>query len=239
MAERLLDSQYSVTCVGAIGNFPYYTYMHPTQQNILDSLRQQKSRHFNELLWDVAETSDNLTYHLRQLQKDGLVESPAKGEYMLAEKGLVYLNNNLELNHDLFPTVSCMLELHGANSAVLLMRKLKQPYLGSLHLPTFGVTSMQTLQEQIDDFLDRYHIVANGLEFKGLHRERVRGNAEHMVFDKFFVVYSGTFTAFEHKVEDREFVAMALSELADNSQLLMASKVVLSLGSGPGFTETT
>src|SRR6185437_4011308 len=108
--------------------------MHPTQLGILDSLRHASSpKKFGELLRDVAETSDNLSYHLKQLQKFGLIESPTKGEYILAPKGIVYLNNNLELNHDLFPTVSCMLELHGTNDSVLVMRKLKQPYLGKLH----------------------------------------------------------------------------------------------------------
>ncbi len=213
--------------------------MHPTQQNILDSLRQGSSRQFNELLRDVAETSDNLTYHLKQLQKDGFIESPAKGEYLLAQKGITYLNNNLELNHDLFPTVSCMLELHGPNDSILVMRKLKQPYLGSLHLPTFGVTSAETLQYQIDEFLDQYHIIASGLEFRTVHRERVCGQDGLPIFDKFFVVFRGAFTAFEQKVDDRQFVNITLDESNKNSQLLSASRTVLSLDPDRGFTEAT
>ncbi|HSX31264.1 MAG TPA: hypothetical protein VLE99_05080 [Candidatus Saccharimonadales bacterium] len=212
--------------------------MHPTQQTILDSLRQGSSRQFSELLRDVAETSDNLTYHLKQLQKSGFIDSPAKGEYVLAQKGLVYLNNNLELNHDLFPTVSCMLELHNSDGAVLVMRKHKQPYLGSLHLPTFGVTSSQTLPAQIDEFLRRYRVAGSDLTFRGVHRERQQ-SGDLFVFDKFFVVFRGKFASFEQTVDDREFLALPPDELAKGPHLLSASKTVLALGHTADFTEAT
>ncbi len=163
--------------------------MHPTQQDILDSLRKSKSRKFNELLQEVAETSDNLTYHLKQLQKSGYITSPTKGTYVLAENGLIYLNNNLELNHNLFPTLSCMLDLSGPDNTVLLMRKRKRPYLGSVHLPTFGIISSRSLHEQIENFLHQYAITASNITFRGLHRERARGSDNLFVFDKFFVLF--------------------------------------------------
>lgn len=211
--------------------------MHPTQRDILESLRRGSSRRFSELLHDVAETSDNLTYHLKQLQQRGFVKLLSKGEYALDAKGVIYLNNNLELNHDLFPTVSCMLELRGPNGTILVMRKLKQPYFGSIHLPTFGVTSAQSLQAQIDAFLSQYHIVAENLVFRGLHRERSAGDESRIVFDKFFVVFSGNFISFDKNVNDRQFMTGSLKELLENPQLLAASKVVLSLGPNASFTE--
>lgn len=211
--------------------------MHPTQHDILDSLRHGNSRRFNELLRDIAETSDNLTYHLKQLQRRGFIRSPSKGEYALNDKGIIYLNNNLELNHDLFPTVSCMLELHGPNDMILVMHKLKQPHLGSVHLPTFGVTSSQSLQAQIDAFLKRYHIAADHLVFRGLHRERSSNDDNLFVFDKFFVVFHGNFTSFDEHVDDRQFMAENLAELLDNSQLLTASRATLSFGLSASFTE--
>lgn len=211
--------------------------MHPTQLEILDSLRQSKSRKFSELLSEVAETSDNLTYHLKRLLKDALIESPNKGEYKLAEKGLIYLNNNLELNHDLFPTVSCMLELHDDSGNVLVMKKLKQPFLGSLHLPTFGISSDAALNVQIDHFIDKYHIEAVNLEFKCNYRERVLSDDKLFIFDKLFVVYKGIFSSYEAKIEDREFLSVPKNDLLIDKITLPASKLVLDINT-PGYYES-
>jgi DNA-binding transcriptional ArsR family regulator len=222
--------------LGLVGN---EICMHPTQLNILDSLRQGEVRKFNELLSDAAETSDNLTYHLKQLLGGGFIESISKGEYALAKKGLVYLNNNLELNHDLFPTVSCMLELHDSVGRVLVMRKLKQPFLGSQHLLTFGVTSEHNLEEQIQQFLRKYHITAQSLVFKCNHRERVKSKDGLFIFDKLFVVFRGSLSSFEYFVDDREFLVITKDQLLHDPDVLPASKFVLSLRSGAGFTEAT
>lgn len=213
--------------------------MHPTQLEILDSLRLGESRKFGELLSEVAETSDNLTYHLKRLVRAGLIESTTKGEYSLAEKGLMYINNNLELNHDLFPTVSCMLELCNTKDEILVMKKLKQPFLGSKHLPTFGVTSDESLMEQISDFLKKYQIVADNLAFKCNYRERVRSGDDLFIFDKVFVVFTGTFSEFQPMVNDREFLLFGKEALAEDPDVLPASLAVLGLSSHSGFTETT
>ncbi len=212
--------------------------MHPTQLDILDSLRQSEARRFNELLGDVAETSDNLTYHLKRLVNDGLILSSSKGKYSLAKKGLMYLNNNLELNRDLFPTVSCMLELYDRDGQVLVMTKLKQPFLGSKHLLTFGVVSEHALEAQVQQFLTRYHITIEDLSFKCTHRQRVAGTNELYIFDKFFVVFQGKLRSFEKSVDDRKFYAMHKSELMTDPDVLTASKTILALKAGVGYTET-
>jgi DNA-binding transcriptional ArsR family regulator len=211
--------------------------MHPTQLEILDSLRQGEARKFSELLSDVAETSDNLTYHLKRLLTSGYIQSASKGEYSLAKKGLVYLNNNLELNHGLFPTVSCMLELRDQTGAILVMNKLKQPFLGSKHLLTFGVTSDNNLMDQIRGFLDRYHIVADGLSFKCVHRERVKSGDGLFIFDKLFVVFRGALDSYEADVGDREFAVLDMDRLLADPDVLPASKAVLSSAPGAGFSE--
>ena len=212
--------------------------MHPTQLEILDSLRQYDApAKFSELLRDVAETSDNLTYHLKQLQKAAFIESPAKGEYVLAESGLMYLNNNLELNHDLFPTVSCMLELHGPEGKILVMKKLKQPNINKLHLPTFGVTSNGSLGDQIRGFLVLYRIVATDLSFKCVYRERVKTGDNAYIFDKFFMVYGGNFSAYESEIEDRNFTDLSVPELDDSSEILPTTKDVVSLQPGSLLAE--
>lgn len=213
--------------------------MHPTQLEILDSLRHGESRKFSELLSDVAETSDNLTYHLKRLQQARLIESSTKGEYSLAQKGLIYLNNNLELSHDLFPTISCMLELSNKTGGgeILVMKKLKQPYLGSHHLPTFGVTSEHDLWKQIQLFLDKYRIEATDLTFKCSYRERVQDKEGVIIFDKLFMVFTGGLSEHKESVEDREFLVMNKDSLIAGTNTLPASKAVLELGNH-GFIET-
>lgn len=213
--------------------------MHPTQLEIINSLRQGESRKFNELLSDVAETSDNLTYHLKRLIGAGLIMSTSKGEYSLAKKGLIYLNNNLELNHDLFPTVSCMLELYDKNSEILVMRKLKQPYLGSKHLPTFGITSDQTLEKQINQFLERYDIKSEKILFKCNYRERVRSISGVYIFDKLFVVFEGRLNSFTQKIDDREFLTQSIDQLMNGTDVLPGTKTVLKQKTGAGFIEVT
>lgn len=214
--------------------------MHPTQLEILDSLRQQSSCTFSTLLKDVAETSDNLTYHIKRLQQAGLVESASKGSYSLAQKGIIYLNNNLELNHDLFPTLSCMLELHSdtKSNTILVMKKLKQPYLGSYHLPTFGVTSEHTLSKQIESFLRNYHIQATDITFKCNYRERVHDKEGVFIFDKLFLVFTGKFSYYKGLTEDREFLVMEKAELIANSSTLLASRAVVEIGHNSGFIDT-
>jgi len=211
--------------------------MHPTQLEILDSLRQGEARKFSELLSDVAETSDNLTYHLKRLQGDGLIESVTKGGYSLAKKGLIYINNNLELNHDLFPTVSCMLELANTHGQLLVMRKLKQPFLGSKHLLTFGVTSDMTLEDQTHNFLDKYRVQAENIRFKRNHRERIESKDGLFIFDKLFVVFKGDLKQFQHKVDDREFLLMQRDQLIKDIEVLPASKAVLAIAQNSSFTE--
>lgn len=213
--------------------------MHPTQLEILDSLRQESSRKFSQLLSDVAETSDNLTYHLKRLVQAGLVESIDKGDYRLAQKGIIYLNNNLELNHDLFPTLSCMLELTDTEGRVLVMKKLKQPYLGSNHLPTFGVVSDQSIDKQISEFFEKYQIQATNISYKCNYRERVQDKDSLYIFDKLFVVFSGTLVSFMQSIEDREFLKLAKADLLNDAATLPATKAVIDLKAGAGFVEDT
>ena len=212
--------------------------MHATQLEILESLRRGESCKFNELMSDVAETSDNLTYHLKRLMTEELIDSSLKGEYSLAKKGIMYVNNNLELSRDLFPTVSCMLELTDAHGHYLMMKKLKQPYLGKKHLPTFGVTSEESILRQIELFFVKYQIEARNIVFKCNYRERIKDADGRLVFDKFFVVYTGVFSAYLKAVADREFLVSAEKSLLADPDTLQTSKAVIGLSSDSGFIDT-
>ncbi len=213
--------------------------MHQTQLKILDSLRQTTGvKKFSDLMLDVAETSDNVTYHVKQLQRAGYVDAVSKGRYKLTERGTVYLNNNLELSEELFPTVSCLLELHNSSGNVLVMKKLKQPFFGQLQLVTFGIASSKSLREQINEFLARYKITTRNIQFKCVYRKRVQSREDAFVFDKFFLVFTGTFTTYRRNIDDREFSDEPPEVLRDSAQAIISlDDAVLSVLPNGRFAE--
>lgn len=214
--------------------------MHITQRNIIDSLRSSTAKSFAVIQSDVAETSDNLTYHLQKLLEAGFLVSPNKGLYKLNDKGMVYLNNNydLEENH-LFPTLSCMLVLRDVHNDYLLMRKRKQPFLGSLHFLTFGITSDASLKSQIQDFFKTYRMQAKNVHHELVYRKTAAKDGQRY-FDKFFTVYSGELETFESEVGERQFMKMSAAQLAAEPTAISPTKeVVEALSRKEVFVERT
>ena len=145
--------------------------MHQTRLDILIALRSKEHKSFSQLLADVAETSDNLTYHLRYLSRDGYVGSVAKGTYKLATKGFLFINTNQEKYDGIYPTVSCMLVIR-TEKGRLLMKKLKHPHIGKLHDITFALHSGNSVAEQIEIFLDTYQMRVEHLTYKK-HKSKI------------------------------------------------------------------
>lgn len=208
--------------------------MHATQRRIIDSLRSSRAKTFSALQSDVAETSDNLTYHLQKLIDSGHIASPNKGLYKLADAGLVYLNNNYDLESHLFPTVSCMIILQDDNGGYLLMQKQKQPFLGALHFLTFGVTSETTLEEQMTSFFELYHIKAQGVEYKMVYR-KLGKKASKPFIDKFFMMYTGKLESFETIISERHFVIMNKNQITSDVAVISPTLEALKALEGPAF----
>jgi 8-oxo-dGTP pyrophosphatase MutT (NUDIX family) len=82
--------------------------------------------------------SNVYSYHLRVLQKDGLVEKTPKG-YRLTPAGLLYVDKvsmeNLEPR--LQPKIITMIVAQNEQNEVLLVPKTKQPFIDALMVP-FG-----------------------------------------------------------------------------------------------------
>lgn len=111
--------------------------MHYIQKHILKTLMYTKWARFRDMRPPKVD-SNAYSYHLRMLQRDGLVEKQDQG-YRLSPAGLFYVDKvsmeNLEPR--LQPKLVTMIVAQNENDEILLFPKTKQPFIGALMLP-FG-----------------------------------------------------------------------------------------------------
>lgn len=111
--------------------------MHHIRKHILKTLMHAKWARFRDMRPPKVD-SNVYSYHLRELQKEGLVEKGEHG-YRLSPAGLFYVNKismvNLELR--LQPKIITMMVIVNQEGKHLLYPKVKQPFIGKLMLP-FG-----------------------------------------------------------------------------------------------------
>jgi hypothetical protein len=146
---------------------------HPLQRHIIGILTRNEAVHFSDLLEPDME-SNSLTYHLQQLIKDGLVESPERGVYYLSELGKQIGRHSEERSDMLLRRARSILILavqHAETGEWLLSRRLTQPLLhkvGFMHAEpqpkqTQEETATQTLKE-ITNLDGSFQYVCSGLQ---------------------------------------------------------------------------
>jgi hypothetical protein len=209
--------------------------MHETRLEILRALRTKESKNFSDLLSDVAETSDNLTYHLKYLVKDQYVQSPSKGVYRLATKGFLFINTNQDKYVGLFPTLTCMIVVRTVTGR-LMMRKQYQPNLGKLHDVTFALYSDGTVTEQIQKFLSKYELAVKNVEYKSTFRKRVIDGGA-CIFDKVFIVHEAILVSYTPKIGDREFHDISAHDILTRNDLVESTHDIENILANPGFHE--
>lgn len=209
--------------------------MHPTRLEILRELRTADGKSFSTLQRDVAETSDNLTYHLRLLMREGYVISLKKGSYSLSRRGLIFINTNQEKYDALFPTLSCMIVLRGDDKR-LLMRKTRQPHIGRLHDITFAIHSTGSVDENISRFLNKYNIKLTNLKY--VNTLRIMKKSDGLfVFDKTFLVHTASLESYVEKIGDRVFELLGESTIKSSKDVLSSTKLFPELLNRSGFVE--
>lgn len=107
---------------------------HPIQQHILTILSQQKDARFRDMRPPRYDT--NLySYHLTKLLHNGYVKKVG-ANYSLDTAGLIYaqVQNNSSHSHS-SPKVMLMFVIQNSDGDTLLVKRLTQPYIGSLTLP--------------------------------------------------------------------------------------------------------
>ena len=108
--------------------------MHFIQKHILDFLRVREKANYTDLMLDGVE-SGHFRYHLKELEKAGLVESSSRGVYQLTPAGKSRMDELSEgkVNPDKMPKVITYTLLHDDEN-VYLYKKPKEPYLDTLNL---------------------------------------------------------------------------------------------------------
>ena len=116
-----------------------YIISHHIQKYIIEVLIHQEYARFRDLRPPKIDT--NLySYHLKTLQKQGLVTKIDEG-YTLTPEGLIYVDrvSLKKLNIRTQPKIVSMLVVQNSNGDVLLLRRSKQPYINTWTLP-YGKT---------------------------------------------------------------------------------------------------
>lgn len=108
--------------------------MHYLQKYILDRLRFEQPLSYSAMLPDNVESS-LFQYHLKLLQKDGLVEKQGRGIYALTHEGqaaLEYMSIGRTTQVRMPKVITYTLLTHKGQA--LLLRKQKEPYRNLLEL---------------------------------------------------------------------------------------------------------
>ena len=131
---------------------------HHIQKHIMNVLLYQKTARFRDLRPPRVDT--NLySYHLKLLQKSGLIEKHETG-YQLAARGLSYVDR---VNADKFfvrqqPKIVTMVVIQNSSGDILLQKRTKQPYIdcwtlpyGKLHIDDISVheAAQRELREKL------------------------------------------------------------------------------------------
>lgn len=143
--------------------------MHYIQKHILKTLMYVKWARFRDMRPPKVD-SNAYSYHLRVLQKDGFIEKTDKG-YWLSPKGLSYVDKvSLEkFEPRIQPKLTNMLVIRNEKNQVLLIRKSKQPFIGTWMLP-YGKVHLEDesfYAAAVREADEKLQIQPEGLQHKG------------------------------------------------------------------------
>jgi len=108
---------------------------HHIQKYIVGVLMHQKYARFRDLRPPKVDT--NLySYHLKALQKSGIVDKQAEG-YTLGKQGILYVDriSTATFNVRSQPKIITMLVIQNSEGEVLLFKRKRQPYTDTWTLP--------------------------------------------------------------------------------------------------------
>lgn len=109
--------------------------MHYIQKHILKTLMYTKWARFKDMR-PAKVDSNAYSYHLRALQKEGLVDKGEPG-YRLSPAGLSYVDKiSIEkFEPRIQPKLTHMMIIENSSAEILLLRKSKQPFIETWMLP--------------------------------------------------------------------------------------------------------
>ena len=169
--------------------------MHHIQKHILRTLMYNKRAKFSDMRPPRVD-SNAYSYHLRVLQKDGLVEKTDKG-YRLSPDGLFYVDkvsmDNLETRVQ--PKIITMIVIQNELGEVLVYSKNKQPFIQSMMLP-FGkvhIDDLTIIDAARREMTEKVGVIADDLKHVGECHIRAKING-HLVWNVLAHVHTARLT---------------------------------------------
>lgn len=186
------------------------------QISILRALSLESSLRFAQINKDNV-PSDQFSYHLRQLQKMGLIDKQSDNTYRLTDIGKQHILNfdrNIEtyIERGLIAALAVITRGSGKDEEVLLSRRNRQPDYGRLTL----VGGQVAFGESIHDAIKESVYIETGVkaDFKLLGMKHILTNRDGVQQDLYFFVYlAQNFHDTINSAPRREHVWKKVSEL--------------------------
>lgn len=166
--------------------------MHHIQISILDQLIAAKIRRFSELRPSYVE-SNLFQYHLRHLIKAGYVDK-VEGGYSLSPKGLYYADRHSSSLRTVReqPKIITIVVVRNSLGQALLVRKAKQPFVGSYNLPAGKLHNGESInQAAVRELQEKTGLVGVALSHDSTVHTRILA-ADQLISEFVAFVYLGT-----------------------------------------------
>ncbi len=158
------------------------------QQRILRDLQYQPNLSFNRL-WNKQGESNTFAYHLRVLEKKGLVRKTNKGEYSLTTNGKKHVAYISEEDGSFceFPVVAVITIIFDKNK-VLLTHRTKEPFYGYWGLHGGKLRSKNYILEQARESILKETGLSCNVCLKGLFSSKTYINNAFAFNHQLFII---------------------------------------------------
>lgn len=169
--------------------------IHPIQANILKELLLKESARFTEINSEQI-SSDQFTFHLKQLIETGIIEKNGDGNYKLTVSGKEYANRHdidsqeVKLEKQAKLTVLVIpTRINSGKREYAMQTRLKQPFYGYRGFVTgkikYGETAVDAAEREL---LEEMGLRGNLIQ-KTVYHERIYSTEQKLLEDKYFFLF--------------------------------------------------
>ncbi|MDD4931284.1 MAG: NUDIX domain-containing protein [Candidatus Colwellbacteria bacterium] len=170
--------------------------IHEIQGLILKGLLLRETARFSELNTDNI-SSDQFTFHLKQLADQGVIEKTEEGLYKLTVSGKEYANrfdiDSEEIKIEKQAKLSVLIvatRTTDGNKEYVMQTRLKQPFFGFRGFITgktrIGESVFDTAKRELNE---ETGLSASNLEHVTIYHERIFSVQKELLEDKYFFIF--------------------------------------------------
>jgi len=171
--------------------------IHEIQGGILKSLLLHETARFSDMNTNGV-SSDQFTFHVKQLMTNGIIEKTAEGLYRLTIAGKDYASRfdidsgpvKIEKQAKLSVLVVVIRESN-RKKEYLMQTRLKQPFFGFRGFVTGKIKIGESVPETAARELEEETGIHASLEQKAIYHERIYSKDNHLLEDKYFYIFLG------------------------------------------------